>query len=447
MAQFVRQLFKLQPGETGLVIMLGALLLGNSLAYEISGVFAVSGFLGEGEGASAILIVWFIDMVLIAAAAAVYSLIIDRYNRLILIRWMTYAFAIFYAALRILFIVGLNDRLNYALAFLVAELHFFLFPLVFWVLANDILGIAKSKRLFPLIGSLGFVGKLMGVLIAMVSPTLLPKINLQSQELLSFNVIIYLHLFIVVAVGLGNVRIRETVKSAESLQKTMKEGWDFVRNVPIFRYLALSIIAMIAVETIIEFRFLEVTDVKYPETDDYQRIYSQYRLTLILVSILVQSLISNRVLSRFGLNNTPFILPVFSTAGLMVMLAFPARLGSSLAGILAVKTPLYTIDESARKGFQALIPEERRGRVSIFIDNYVYTFGAIVGLALITLAIVLGNAFDFDSFYAYLGAGLVLSLLAILAIVQMHRSYDVSMMNWRLKRRQRAASVLDKLDF
>ena len=69
MAQFVRRLFKLQPGETGLVILLGALLLGNSLAYEISGVFAVSGFLGEGEGASAIFIVWFIDMVLISAAA------------------------------------------------------------------------------------------------------------------------------------------------------------------------------------------------------------------------------------------------------------------------------------------------------------------------------------------------------------------------------------------
>ncbi len=447
MTQFVRRLFKLQPDEAGLVIMLGVMLLGNSLAYEISGVFAVSGFLGAGEGASGILIVWFIDMVLIATAAAVYSLIIDRYNRLVLIRWMTYAFAMFYAVLRVLFIVGINERLNYALAFLVAEMHFFMFPLVFWVLANDILGIAKSKRLFPLIGSLSFVGKLLGILIAMVSPTVLPKINLQPQELLSFNVIIYLHLFIVVAVGLGHVRIRETNKSAESVRETFQEGWDFVRHVPIFRYLALSIIAMIAVETIIEFRFLEVTDIKYPDTGDYQRIYSQYRLTLILASILVQLFISSRVISRLGLNNTPFILPVFSTAGLIAMLAFPAKLGSSLTGILAVKTPLYTIDESARKGFQALIPEERRGRVSIFIDNYVYTFGAIVGLGIISLTIVLGNTFDFDSFYAYLGAGLVLSMLAIFAIIQMHRNYEVSLMNWRLKRRQRASSVLDKLDF
>lgn len=447
MAQFVRRLFKLQPGEAGLVFLLGGMLLGNSLAYEMSGVFAVSGFLGEGEGASGILIVWLVDMVLIAAAAAVYSLIIDRYNRLILIRWMTYAFAVFYAGLRILFIVGLNDRLNYALAFLVAELHFFLFPLVFWVLANDILGIAKSKRLFPLIGSLSFVGKLLGVLIAMMSPTLLPEINLQPQELLSFNVIIYLHLFIIAAVGLSNIRVRETVKTAETLHETLQEGWDFVRHVPIFRYLSLSIIAMIAVETIIEFRFLEVTDMKYPVTADYQRIYSQYRLTLILASIFVQLFISSRLLARLGLNNTPFILPVFSTAGLIAMLAFPVKLASSVGGILAVKTPLYTIDESARKGFQALIPEERRGRVSIFIDNYVYTFGAVVGVAIISFTIVLGHTFDFDSYNAYLSAGLVLSLLAIFAIMQMHRNYEVSMMNWRLKRRQRATSVLDKLEF
>jgi hypothetical protein len=39
------------------------------------------------------------------------------------------------------------------------------------------------------------------------------------------------------------------------------------------------------------------------------------------------------------------------------------------------------------------------------------------------------------------------SMFALWAIYRMRRVYDSSMFNWRLKRRQRAASVLDKLEF
>ena len=116
--------------------------------------------------------------------------------------------------------------------------------------------------------------------------------------------------------------------------------------------------------------------------------------------------------------------------------------------MLLAKLSQKTIDESARKAFQSIVPEERRGRVSIFTDSYLPAAATILG-SLITLAILaIGPQFGSSvSFYAYMAVAALAGLLAIWATCKMSAVYDTSMLNWRLKRRQRAASVLDKLDF
>ena len=43
--------------------------------------------------------------------------------------------------------------------------------------------------------------------------------------------------------------------------------------------------------------------------------------------------------------------------------------------------------------------------------------------------------------------GLAAALFAIWAIFRMRAVYYTSLLNWRLKRRQRGGSVLDRLDF
>ena len=40
--------FRLRPGETGLVLTMGFLLLSNSMAQQIAKIVSVSGFLSEG---------------------------------------------------------------------------------------------------------------------------------------------------------------------------------------------------------------------------------------------------------------------------------------------------------------------------------------------------------------------------------------------------------------
>jgi hypothetical protein len=110
---------------------------------------------------------------------------------------------------------------------------------------------------------------------------------------------------------------------------------------------------------------------------------------------------------------------------------------------------LVGIDEPARKAFQGLVPDERRGRVSAFLDGYLLPFGTILSCGIIGGILI---AVDQNILAGDVGRILYLSIaglsviFAIFAVIRLHGTYDSSMLNWRLRRRQ-ARSVLDKLDF
>ncbi len=446
MKDFLSRTFRLRSGELGLVLTLGFLLLSNAVAYQVSDIVAVSGFLST-VGVPQILLVWLVDALLIFLMTGLQSLIIDRFDRITLVRWLIFGLGFLFVILRSLFTFKGLASLNYALLYLVAEQQLLFFPLVFWILANDIFDMAQSKRLFPLIASFSFVGRLLGIGIAIVSPNLFARWGIQSEEVLIFNVLIYMLAYMIVAVGLHKVKLRETQPQNETVRETLTEGWGFVKEVPSFRYLAISIIALLVCDAIIEFRFLVVSDSKFSDPASYQTFYSLYRLGLTLASFIVQFFFTSRIITRLNLKNAFFIKPVSVLVGALSMIASPGIIGS-VAGVVLLRLSQYTVDESSRKAFHALVPEERRGRVSIFMDSYLYCVGVIIGClitgAIVGVSILLGSP---NYFYIYLGIAVLAASFAVWAIFKMRAVYDASLFNWRLKRRQRGKSVLDKLDF
>jgi hypothetical protein len=175
-----------------------------------------------------------------------------------------------------------------------------------------------------------------------------------------------------------------------------------------------------------------------------------YRLGLILVSFVVQTFVTSRIIARLSLKNAFLIKPVSVFVGMVWAFIQPGIVGS-IAGVVLLRLPQYTVDESSHKAFQALVPEERRGRVSIFMDSYLYCVGVIVGCAIAGAIVLVGSLLGSTAyFYAYLGAGALAAAFATGAVYKMRSVYDLSLLNWRLKRRQRRATlvnILDKLDF
>jgi hypothetical protein len=445
MLNSVGRFFRLRPGEYRLVLVMGLLLFANSLALEISDVVAISGFL-ENVGVPELLIVYIIDMLLIILTAGLQSLIVDRFHRTLLLRAMAIIIAVAYLLIRVLFIIGSPDWLNYSLLYLLSDQQWLFFPLIFWVLANDTFDMSQGKRLFPLISGVGFIGQIVGLVIAGAMPAVLSSANISSVELLVFNAGIYVLTFFVTLFGLRGIKVRATSHEHSPVRETLLEGWGFVREVPSFRFLMLAAFACAMVILILEYHFLVVSDASFTGAS-FQTFYSLYRIVGTVAAFLMQSFITGRVLERITLKNSFLVMPSVYAAASALMLGLPG-IATATIGFVWARLAKQTINETASKSLLALVPEERRGRVSFFIDSYLYASGVIAGCVITGIIVLVGKLTGFTGyFYAYLGVAVLASLVAVWAILQMRKVYDISLFNWRLKRRQRGSKVVDKLNF
>ena len=443
---FISRLFRLQPGEDRLLLVLGSFLMLNSLARQVAGIVAVSGFLSEG-GVNQMLLIIGIDYALVMAVGALQSLVVDKFNRIKLMSTMTLIFAAIFVLLRIMFYFKAPGWLNYSVMYLVVEQQFIFFPMIFWVMANDVSSMAQSKRLFPLISSWNFVGILLGTAVAALSPGLFARLSLPIEDILYLNVVIYLLAYLLLTNGLRSVAVRKVAQPRETIAETLREGWDFVRGVTSFRYLTLAILALALVDTIVEFRFYVVTDAAFSGQETYQRFFSLYTLAVTIISFAIQALVTGRLLQKMNLKDTFFFFPGVAFLGVVGMLLVPGA-SMAVAAMLLVKLLRDTIFDSTLKAFQALVPEERRGRVSTFLTSYLPAIGTILACLITGAIVALGVRFGWQYHFAYLAVALGGAALAVFFVVKMRETYESSLLNWRLKRRQRStSSVLDKLDF
>jgi hypothetical protein len=447
MKQPKKKLLNLQPGEAGIVFVLGFALLANALAMQVSGIVSISGFL-TSSGANGILIVLLVDYAFILLTGALQTLVIDKYERTKLIQWITLLFAFLFVFLRMMFVFNSPDWLNYSFMYILSEQQFILFPLVFWVLANDIFKISQAKRLFPLISGFNFIGKLIGIGISLISPTLFPKLGIDPVEILTLNILVYLLAFMVLWGGLGKVKVRKTVVQTETLGETLREGWKFLWDVPAFKYMMYAIIGLAVADTLIEFRFLVVTDLAFQDQASYQRFFSTYRLLITLVSLAVQAFATGFLIKKMQLKNTFLFFPLAALIGVIGMVFIPG-VSVAIAAMAGVKLIRDTINESGRKSFQGLVPEERRGRVSTLMESYLPSIGTILACILGIIVIYVGGLIGIENIlmYIYMGIAAVGAIFALWAILKMRTVYDSSLLNWRLKRRQRRTqtALLDKL--
>jgi hypothetical protein len=282
--------------------------------------------------------------------------------------------------------------------------------------------------------------------IAGAVPALLASINLTSVELLVFNSLIYILTFFIILFGLRNLKVRTTSHEHTPVRETLLEGWGFVREVPSFRYLMLSAFAGAIVIVILEFHFLVITDATF-KGSSFATFYSLFRIAGTIAAFALQTFITGRIIERVTLKNSFLALPVTLAGASALVLGLPGLISSTVS-FFSARLAKQTLNETANKSLLALVPEERRGRVSFFMDSYLFASGIIVGCAITGIIVLIGTATgsqNYDVFY--LGVALIAAIVAIWAIFKMRVVYDSSLFNWRLKRRQRGSNVVDRLNF
>ncbi|HEY9078198.1 MAG TPA: hypothetical protein VIO61_16810 [Anaerolineaceae bacterium] len=439
-----RSFLKIEPGEQTLVFTLGLLLAGNAIVRQVTGIVAVSGFLSS-TGGNQVLLVMLVDYLLVLVFSALQSLIVDRFSRPRLMATLSLVFALVFILVRVMFALQAPAWLNYAIMYILAEQQVVFFPLIFWVMANDACNMAQAKRLFPVISGFGFAGKLIGIGIAMLAPQFFVLTRLHPEEILTFNALVYLLLVLAIWLGLRRFTFHKPQPQEQTWRANLNDGWEFVRGVPSFHYLMFGILGVAIAYTIIEFRFLVVTDAAFTTQASYQQFYSLYRLGVTLISFILQSFLTSRLTAWIKLKNVYIILPVLTLTGALLTLLFPAA--GMVIGVLAtLRITRDTVDETAGYALLALVPEERRGRVSTFMDSYLPSTGIVLACLLAGTVVLAGILFKFEAAPIYLGLAALAAAGSIWAVLKMRSVYEKSLLDWRLKRRHRASSVLDKLD-
>ncbi|MBN1178298.1 MAG: hypothetical protein JXD18_03745 [Anaerolineae bacterium] len=443
-------LLNVKPGEWTLLLPLLLLLATNTLVLELSDVVATAGFLSN-VGIPEILLVWVVDMIITLVSAGLYAMIVDRMSRVRLVSWFLLGLGGLYFGMQMLFLYSAPDWLTYPLLYILADQQYVIFPLAFWAMANDVYTMAESKRLFPIIAAGAAIGSILGNVLAAVAGTVLKHLNLGTPALLLISSTMFLLGFVLLKLTFRKriVRARQSMEETVDVKETIKVGLDYIKGVPMFRYLAVIMLLVMLALTIMEYHFLFSMESTFSEsTAKLQTFYGIYKVVLVVATLLFQWLVAGKLLEKAGAKNSFFVLPgaLLAAVGSASILG---GLGGAAVGRSIARLIESSWDEPARKSVENLVPDEKRGRVSVFIDSYFYALSTIVGCAVLGVLILtryLGWLSNDAITVIYLALAGVASAAAVWAAVRLRATYDESLLNWRLARSRRK-SILDKLDF
>lgn len=439
-------LSRIERDERWQFVVIVAFLLINSLVLESNEVIATSGFVSH-VGVQHIVWVWALDMVVVMVTAALYSLIVDRVNRIALTMRLFTLFGFCYLAIYLLFQLETLTWLVYPLLTILNDQQWSLFGLLIWALASDIFSTAQSKRLFPLLAMAVIVGSIVGnSTVAAVSQLL----HGRGDQLLLLNALLMtaLALTLVLLQWCGKFEISvRPAGSDERLTDILREGFAFVQEVPLFRYLALAMIPLGLAYNTIEYHLLYTLSIMDAAT--LQTTYGVFKSVTAFSLLLIQALVTTRLINHFGLRRVFSFLPFILLIGLGSTLLLPAF--AIFGANFLARVTLQGIDEPARQTLKNLVPDERRGRVSAFLNGYLYPTGSILGCIQIGLIMQLVSHGVISASLgqlSYLLISVLCLLFALWSAYQVYQHYDASLLNWRLDRRKRRRSIpnLDLLE-
>ena len=442
-------LVNLKPEELRLAFSLWVLIAVNTFVLELADVVATAGFVGH-LGVDRIPWLWIVTTIITIFAAGFYLVFIDRYQRLQLVTWLLTGLAILYLLLEFLFAFNAPTWLTYPSLYLLADQQFMILPLAFWALASDVFDVTESKRVFPFIASGAVIGGLLGNGAAALVTYLAEKYTFGLTQIFIAIAIVLIAsvLYLRIIFNKVTLKTRQSREEHASLTETIKIGTDYFQNVPVFKAVGILMFLAGLVLTLLEFNFLSVIDKSVSSDLEFQRFLGYYKAIQTSGLLVFQWLITSRVLSKIHLKEAFAVFPVSLAIASGVALSVSSVFGAASARFVA-RTVYAGWDDPARKSLQGLVPDEKRGRISAFMDSYFITTATVIGcIVLIILLALVSNSIITSALAItiYLSIALVAALLGIIAFIYLRKVYDTSMLNYRLARSKRK-SVLDGIEF
>ena len=262
-------------------------------------------------------------------------------------------------------------------------------PSQVWTLANHVMTTREAKRSFGFIGSGAILGWIVGGLVTRAGVS-----RFGTENMLAF-VAVSLLLCAAIVMWIWRERpsyIGNDMPASGHERQTFPlwSSFRLVRNSPYLRAIAALVIISAVTTTVAGWQFKAIAKAAVPDTDDLAMFFGTFNMIAGLMSLLLQLLLTGRVLRTLGVGPALFIVPTAMLLGSTGVL----MLGSIVAAA-ALKASdqvlRYSIDKATVELLYLPVSSAHTFRVKSFIDTVVYRLGdATGGLMVLLFAAVLG---------------------------------------------------------
>jgi AAA family ATP:ADP antiporter len=256
-------------------------------------------------------------------------------------------------------------------------------PSQVWTLANHVMTTREAKRSFGFIGSGAILGWIVGGLVTRAGVS-----RFGTANMLAF-VAVALVICAVMVIWIWRERPSYVGNDmpASGHEKQSFPLWSSFRLVqasPYLRAIAALVILSAVTTTVAGWQFKAIAKAAVPDTDELAMFFGTFNMIAGLMSLLLQLLLTGRVLRTLGVGPALFIVPTAMLAGSTGVLV----LGSIVAAA-ALKASdqvlRYSIDKATVELLYLPVPSAHTFRVKSFVDTVVYRFGDASGGLLVLL--------------------------------------------------------------
>jgi HEAT repeat protein/ATP/ADP translocase len=325
---------------------------------------------------------YILNALLMVIVSGVYSQVVDRLPRF---RFLIYILLGCIGTIIFLRVLMVFDHFTMPyIVFGITEVMLIIPLIHFWTFGNDVFDPREGKRVFPLIGSLGLIGTLLG--------GVLTKIVAQTAGAPNIFVAWIAILLICLPVGKwahktylssgketsASKRILEHKEDQSGFSQNITDVW----KIPLIRTLAYIHIPMYIVIYIVDFQFFLSLSEAIKDQDQMAGFLGLFASLWSLSAILLLFTGTGRLLQRFGVGRVALVHPASVTLGTIALLVrnlLPIPVG----GIYSIKSGLgifakfshigikYSFDEPSNQLLYNSIRPEKRGRSRAFITGTV----------------------------------------------------------------------------
>lgn len=336
-------------------------------------------------------------------------------------------------------LIGLDQTWVYYVFYIWVSIYGVLVTSQYWLFANALFNPAQAKRLFPLLNVGGILGAVTG---GELTGFIVQTVRISTENLLFFCMgFSGLGVVLLNAVWAIRPKDAEEPPSRSRDQGARRDSFrqmvGTVRRCRSLVFIVGIVSVTVMVAAFVDFQFKSLSVATFPEKADLTSFLGKFYGRIGFVALLIQLLLSARMLRALGIGGTLLFLPVSLMFGSVALFIAPSLwTGMALRG--ADQSFRYSLQKTAQELLFLPVSLDMKKRVKVFIDVFVdQAAQGISGLLLLLCTAALGLSIRALSFvtFALTGVWIVLAVRA-------HREY-VGAFRKALERREIDPRLLD----